>query len=383
MGMHDIDDTIRSILIEHDVDPVRGFLPANDPVQRLADAFEPWERLIIQIPELVSTRQVRHAVDALPELDARRLTEEPELRRAMLLLSVFGSAYVWNQSEPSRSLPATLCRPWSEIAARLHRPMIVAHASIVLHNWRLIDPDLGLQTDNLEALASFGGSPDEHWFYMVTVAIEACGARSLPLLLMGKKAAAADAANELTDALQIVGGTIQAMTTELERMEEQCRHDVFYRDIRPYLTGWPEPGVVYEGVGEHPQIFHGGSAAQSSLLNALDAALDIPHEHPGTSTFLQAMRRYMPPRHRRFIEHLESGASIRDAAARHASSSAAFDRCIDAMVHFRKTHQAITMRYITQQAPTSDEAVGTGGTDYADFLRRTRLETSDRRLDTP
>ena len=91
----------------------------------------------------------------------------------------------------------------------------------------------------------------------------------------------------------------------------------------------------------------------------------------------------MPPRHRRFIEHLESGVSVRDAAARHASSSKAFDRCIDAMVHFRKTHQAITMRYITQQAPTSDEAVGTGGTDYADFLRRTRLETSDRKLDTP
>ncbi|MCH2149751.1 MAG: indoleamine 2,3-dioxygenase, partial [Phycisphaerales bacterium] len=73
--------------------------------------------------------------------------------------------------------------------------------------------------------------------------------------------------------------------------------------------------------------------------------------------------------------------SVRDAAAAHPRTRTAFDRCIDALVHFRKTHQSITMRYITQQAPSSDEAIGTGGTEYADFLRRTRLETSQRRLD--
>jgi indoleamine 2,3-dioxygenase len=381
MDRNDIDDSIRSILIEHDVDPARGFLPSVDPLHRLPDEFESWERLAEHLPAHIAQQQVLDAVRSLPPLDTGALDDEPMLRRAMLLLSIFGNACVWSGTEPALTLPAALCTPWAEISTRLQRPMIIAHASIVLHNWTMVNPELGFQPDNLRMLASFGGSPDEEWFYMVTVAIEACGARALPRLLTGMSAASSDDADMLARSLEAVGDVIEAMTGELERMEERCRHDVFYQHIRPYLTGWPEPGVVYEGVSSTPEVLHGGSAAQSSLLNAIDAGLDIPHEHPGTSSFLQAMRRYMPPRHRRFIEHLESGPSIRDAAARHPATRAKFDRCIEALTHFRRTHQAITMRYITQQAPTTDDAIGTGGTDYADFLRRTRLETSDRTLD--
>ena len=381
IGRLDIDAWTHSILIEHDVDPARGFLPSRDPLHTLPPAFHSWEQLAGRLPELIGTPGVLQAVQALPALDIDLLVDEPMLRRAMLLLSIFGSACVWSGPEPVLTLPSALCTPWSDVAGRLQRPLIIAHASIVLHNWAMVDPALGFQPDNLRMLASFGGSPDEEWFYMVTVAIEACGARALPQLLRGKHAASTGDPETLLAALQAIADTIQAMTSLLERMEERCRHDVFYQHIRPYLTGWPEPGVVYEGIADTPHILHGGSAAQSSLLNAMDAGLDIPHDHPGTSSFLQAMRHYMPPRHRRFIEMLETGSSIREAAAEHQPTRIAFDRCIEGLTQFRRTHQAITMRYITQQAPTTGEATGTGGTDYADFLRRTRLDTSDRRLD--
>ena len=377
----DIDEWSRSVLMEHDVDPVRGFLPGDDPLDTLPTAFHPWERLADRLPDLIGTPDVLQAVQALPTPDIELLVDEPMLRRAMLLLSIFGNACVWSGPEPILTLPSSLCTSWSHVATRLQRPLIIAHASIVLHNWTMIDPALGFQPDNLRMLASFGGSSDEEWFYMVTVAIEACGARVLPQLLLGKHAASSDDHDALQTVLHVIGETIRAMTSMLERMEERCRHDVFYHHIRPYLTGWPEPGVVYEGVSDTPHILHGGSAAQSSLLNAMDAGLDIPHDHPGTRSFLQAMRDYMPPRHRRFVEFLETGPSLRDAAAKHEATRIAFDRCIDRLTHFRRTHQAITMRYITQQAPTTHEATGTGGTDYADFLRRTRLETSDRKLD--
>ncbi|MDG2292222.1 MAG: hypothetical protein P8L37_06155, partial [Phycisphaerales bacterium] len=200
-------------------------------------------------------------------------------------------------------------------------------------------------------------------------------------LLAAQDAEEANQHDALITALHVIAETIADMTMELVRMEERCSHAVFYHRVRPFLTGWAEPGLIYEGVSRDPVVLHGGSAAQSSLLNALDAALDVPHEHPGTRPFLQAMRKYMPPRHRKFIEHLEAGPSVREASADNANTRAAFDRCIDALVHFRKTHQEITMRYITQQAPSTDQAIGTGGTEYADFLRRTRLETSQRRLD--
>lgn len=376
-----MDDSIKSRLLQHDVHPERGFLPASDPLQCLPDEYRPWEQLAVDLPALISTQQIRGAIMDLPELDATQLTGEPELRRAMLLLSVFASACVWSRNQPLTSLPPALCRPWADVAHTLQRPMIIAHASIVLHNWRRIDPTGPIAPDNLRVLACFRGGPDEAWFYLVTVAIEACGARALPSLLLAQDAVAKNELGDLAAALDTITDTICDMTVELNRMEERCEHAVFYHRVRPFLTGWPAPGLIYEGVSKEPVVLHGGSAAQSSLLNALDAALDVPHEHPGTQPFLHAMRLYMPPRHRMFIEHLESGPSVRAAAAGDTKTRSSYDRCIDALAHFRKTHQAITMRYITQQAPAVDKAVGTGGTEYADFLRRTRLETSQRRLD--
>ncbi|MCH2148552.1 MAG: indoleamine 2,3-dioxygenase, partial [Phycisphaerales bacterium] len=325
-----MDDSITSRLLLHDVDPERGFLPASDPLRLLPDDFAPWEHLAIDLPALVATQQVREAILNLPALETHTLTSEPELRRAMLLLSVFASACVWSRSQPLTSLPENLCRPWADVASKLDRPMIIAHASIVLHNWRRIDPTGPMSPDNLRALACFRGGPDEEWFYLVTVAIEACGARALPALLAAQDAAGTNDHNGLLTAMKVITETIDEMTMELVRMEERCSHAVFYHRVRPFLTGWPEPGLVYEGINEDPVVLHGGSAAQSSLLNSLDAALDVPHEHPGTKPFLQAMRKYMPPRHRKFIEHLEAGPSVRDAAAAQSDTRTAFDRCIDA-----------------------------------------------------
>ena len=168
----------------------------------------------------------------------------------------------------------------------------------------------------------------------VTVEIEATGAAAIPSLAGVRLAIEQARYEELPGHLEHIARTIRSMTSVLERMEERCRHAVFYRRIRPFLSGWPEPGVVYDGIDEQPVTLHGGSAAQSSLLNAFDAALSIPHEHPGTKPFLQAMRQYMPPRHRRFLEWLEEGWSLHEIADDHGLS-ARYDECIDALVGFR------------------------------------------------
>lgn len=374
------EDRINQELARFDVDPVRGFLPPDDPLDRLPAPWSAWDRLGIDLPALIATGQLRSAIDGLSPLDTDGLHAEPELRRAMLLLSVFGNAYVFCSPEPAMRLPASLARAWSRVAKRLDRPMIIAHASIVLHNWRRIDAAGPIAAENLRTLQGFRGGPDEEWFYLLTAEIEATGAAALPALAAMRIGLERGDHSGFARELERIAETIRTMTVVLERMEERCRHAVFYHRIRPFLSGWPEPGVVYETVDDEPVVLHGGSAAQSSLLNALDAGLSVPHEHPGTRPFLQAMRHYMPPRHRAFLHWLEAGPSLRDAIEHDAHGAAAYDSCIDALVAFRKTHQAITMRYITGQAPDRDEAVGTGGTDYADFLRRTRLETSDRRL---
>ncbi|MBM43954.1 MAG: hypothetical protein CMJ36_02930 [Phycisphaerae bacterium] len=369
-----------SRLAEHDVDPIRGFLPGEDPLQRLPARYVPWERLAFDLPALVSTHLLRDAIEELPLLDTDALESEAELRRAMLLLSVLGGACAWSRPEPPTRLPRSISIPWSEVAERLDRPMIISHASIVLHNWRRIDPAGEIVAKNLRTLQCFRGGPDEEWFYLVTVEIEARGARALPLLLAAREAAATGDTVKLATSLEALSGVIDDLIHVLGQMEPGCRHDVFYHRVRPFLSGWPEPGMIYEGVTTEPVQLHGGSAAQSSLIQSIDAGLDVPHPHPGTRPFLMAMRHYMPPRHRAFVELLELGPSTRDAAAGSPSSADAYDACIDALDRFRKAHMGITARYITQQARSVESAIGTGGTEYADFLRRTRTETNDRRI---
>ena len=61
----DIDEWSRSVLMEHDVDPVRGFLHGDDPLDTLPTAFHPWERLADRLPDLIGTPDVLQAVQAL------------------------------------------------------------------------------------------------------------------------------------------------------------------------------------------------------------------------------------------------------------------------------------------------------------------------------
>ncbi|MCW6004370.1 indoleamine 2,3-dioxygenase [Micromonospora sp. CPCC 205371] len=139
----------------------------------------------------------------------------------------------------------------------------------------------------------------------------------------------------------------------------------FYHRIRPFLTGWPEPGLVYERVDETPRLLTGGSAAQSSLIQAFDAGLRIPHQHEVTGAFLRAMRAYMPLSHRRFLADLEAGPSIFDyVTARrgeHPRLVDAYNACVRAVGDLRAQHLGLTGRYISRFERNGDRAKARAG----------------------
>jgi indoleamine 2,3-dioxygenase len=373
------------MLRDHEVDPERGFLPAQDPLERLPEAFAPWEAIAPRVSSLLLAGQLRAVLEALPVPELARLERRDELERAMLLLSVFGNAYVWALEEPASRLPRSIAVPWSEVANRLGRPPIVSHASIVLRNWRRIDAGGTLTLDNLETLQLFGGSPDEQWFYLIPAAMEACGARALVAIVRARDAVAENQLDALADELETIARIVDELTAILMRTQEKCDPYIFYRRVRPYLTGWPAPGVVYEGVGEAPVTLAGGSAAQSSLFQSIDAALGVSHEHEDSRPFLLAMRAHMPPKHRAFVVALdEGGPLLRALVSKHRDSrpqlADRYDAAVDALDRFRKAHFEIAVRYITRQSPEPHEAKGTGGTSLATFLEKTREETRASRL---
>ncbi|KAI9266443.1 Indoleamine 2,3-dioxygenase [Phascolomyces articulosus] len=386
-------------LEDYDISPTTGFLPTEPPLRRLSDNyFQPWEDLMEDFNGLLLAGKLRQAIHKMPLLDHSRLKTVQEYRRAFLILCMLSHSYVWGKLEKtSETLPANLAVPWSGIANHLGLCPVVCHASVVLWNYRLLDPNGPIDLSNLSALATYSGSLDESWFYLVTTAIESVGAPCLAAMVRSINHVREANYQGLIDDLQTVHTAMEGMNNALQRMFEKCDPYVFYWKIRPYLAGWENMaeaglpfGLIYEGVDsfwsaetdEYADMSHlsegerllrqyrryaGGSAAQSSLIAALDVFLGVEHyptgkrpqvvqkpdsrdqsdlndrykqlptpnpadelhkskEKSGTTTptserppfvrtnrnaFLRAMRMYMPRQHREFLEDLELAANLR------------------------------------------------------------------------
>src|SRR5262249_46857917 len=251
--------------------------------------------------------KLRPTLARLTSPDLNRLESDRHLQRAMLILSIFGNSYVWGGAKPATVIPRGIALPLWTVAEKLGQPPIATYASLALYNWRLLDKNGPLELGNLGALQLFFGGSDEQWFYLTSVAIEAKGAPALKAIVDARNAAASGRVDDLADNLKRIASAFADMRETLLRVEEKCDHYIYYHRVRPFLAGWGEAGVIYEGISDTPQKFVGASAAQSSLLQSLDAGLGVTHRDDGTHPFLLAMRHYMPPAHRRFIEALDDG----------------------------------------------------------------------------
>lgn len=370
-------------LADYDVTPKRGFLPAEDPLTELPPPFAAWDRLSADLPYLVLTSRVRSTLANFKTPDLNLLTTKGELERAMLIVSALCMAYIWTEEPAVEVLPAQLAVPWAAIAERLGRPPMITHSSVVLNNWRRLDPNDGIHAENLACTQHFMGGMDEQWFFTATTALEAIGAPALQPLVEAKAAASVGDVERVTDLLQIVHTVFKQVNVALMRIWEKCDPHIFYNRIRIFVTGFDKTGLLYEGVSDSPLKMHGGSAAQSSLLQAYDAALGIEHLHPETQPFLSLMREYMPPKHRQFIADLAAGQSIFDFVQAQGGDSAEltdiFNQCIDQLDEFRRAHMKIAVVYVLKQGKNGEDGLGTGGTSFVPFLSEARKETKAKR----
>jgi hypothetical protein len=178
---------VRAILKKFDVDPLTGFLPSEDPLQRLPYArYHLWEDLGDDLPKLLGARmgQARCPLEQLPVLSTDKLVTDADLRRAHLLLCLFAHAYVWGGNSPIDTIPKGIAKPLWEVSERLGMPPVLGHPSIVLYNWRRLDVNGDICMENLSTLNNFFDGRDESWFYLITVEIEARGATSIvPMML--------------------------------------------------------------------------------------------------------------------------------------------------------------------------------------------------------
>src|SRR5437870_13429755 len=134
------------------------------------------------------TGKVRNFIKDMPLLDATRLCDDRERRRAMVILSFMGHAYVWGEKETVSSIPACLALPWHQLARMFGRPPVLSYASYALDNWRRLDAQSAIELGNIVLLQSFLGGQDEEWFVVIHVAIEAKAGRARAAIITAQHA---------------------------------------------------------------------------------------------------------------------------------------------------------------------------------------------------
>jgi indoleamine 2,3-dioxygenase len=123
--------------------------------------------------------------------------------------------------------------------------------------------------------------------------MEGRGAAVFPQMLDAMRAVRTDSEDTVTEGLIVLAECINDLSVLLERMYENCDPYVFYHVIRPFLAGSKNMaaaglprGVFYDegdGKGEWRQ-YSGGSNAQSSLIQFIDAFLGVKHYSSGEGT---------------------------------------------------------------------------------------------------
>lgn len=369
-------------LADYDIDPKRGFLPNPDPITNLPQQFKAWDELGAAMPLLLADGKFRISLRNLPMLDSNQLNEGPELERAMMLLSMFANAYVNWGEKIKKSIPSNLAVALWKVAHRLGRQPISSHASIVLNNWKQIDTRRPLIPENLNTLQNFLGGKDEDWFFLSTAGVESAGGEAPKILIAAIDAIETDNSELLHKHLVRLSSAIEKMLVALNRMYEHCEPKLFFERIRPFLTGWEPKGVIYEGVDTKPKIFIGGSAAQSSLLQAIDSGLGIQHKSQASGPFLAEMRKYMPANHRTFLNQLDAAPSISKYVEKINDTLLlnTFNSCVSLLNTFRQKHLEMAITYISKQANDEKAATGTGGTEFVQFLSKAKSETDSSKI---
>ncbi|GLA64977.1 hypothetical protein AtubIFM54640_006711 [Aspergillus tubingensis] len=430
-------------LADYGISADHGFLPPEPPLEILPDPYyAKWEWVVSNLQALLTSRRIREVVDHMSTLSTSYLQSENEWRRAYVVLVFMLHGYVWGGSKPAEKIPPQLTVPLFDVCEHLGLPPVATYAGVCLWNYKPIFPEEPIDDlRNLDTINTFTGSLDEKWFYLVSVAIEARGAPSIPLVLQAIAAARAGNSLVVTECLQRLAEVLDEVGSLLERMYEHCDPYVFYHRIRPYLAGSKNMadaglphGLLYDYGNGQPEYrqYGGGSNAQSPLIQFFDIALGIEHRPTGETRpnntpmkdekegvagaprhgFIQEMRTYMPAAHRRFLEHVNAVANIRQYVEARRSDKAlciAYDACLSMLRAMRDKHIQVVSRYIIIQSrdarssrparatspkrpinlatarngekPDSKKLRGTGGTALIPFLKQARDETGEPAID--
>ena len=269
-----------------------GFLPEKCAAQ-LPELFDSWNTLSEKLPFLNKTKRIVHAVKSMPQIP--RVDEELskltvwQLRRAHVCLGQLAHSYLnshmleksdqaiiraWRSSDATHTfdedqrldsvqqiqrdedsrpvLPSALARPLGFVCRQLGVPPVLTAAALDLWNWRLKDPTLPFELNNLDIISSITGTDTEKNFHLLPVRMHHAAASVLPGVLGYHILVEAQRWTELQHVIESLTSLLDKFVVLFEQVYSLVDIEVFYQVYRPYLSGWESQGLWLEGVAPHP-----------------------------------------------------------------------------------------------------------------------------------
>ena len=351
-----------------------------------------------ELPKLLLTNNVQNKINKLKvnELSVDILLKnksEKEINLAMSHLSFIAHAFMWGGNKPEKILPEVISKPWVKLSKYLGRPPILSYASYCLDNWYQVNQKEPISLDNVALINNFLGGVDEDWFVTIHVCIEDAAGDAIDAAYKLSRLNESNNVDDFNTNLKKILMSLKNVNNIFSKMPEKCDPYIYYHRVRPYIFGTKDnpdlkKGLIYENqFNNKPQFYRGETGAQSSILPFLDGALGIYHSNDNLRHYLNEMRDYMPPKHRKMIEDVEKRSKAKDLISQSKKLMNVYNNCLEEIRKFRAMHLEYAATYIHKQAQvrntfgTGGSTIrGTGGTPFMKYLKKHRDETQKQKV---
>ena len=377
------------------------FLPKKDPLKTYTTdtrSLKLIADIAAHLPKLLLTGKVQKTIKDLDvnSLSVNSIIKDGDIREvklAMAHLSFISHAYIWGGKNPEKTLPEAIAKPWVKLANKLERPPILSYGSYCLDNWYRVDSKEDISLQNVGLITNFLGGVDEDWFVTIHVCIENAASKAVNAATKLSYLNEDNSINDYLANLKDIVASLKEVNNIFSRMPEKCDPYIYYHRVRPFIFGTKDnpdlkKGLIYEGqFNNKPQFFRGETGAQSSIMPFLDGALGIYHTKDHLRHYLNEMRDYMPPEHRKMIEDVESRSNAKTYIQQSKRLVNEYNKCLEEIRKFRALHLEFAATYIHQQSQIKNPfgrggstITGTGGTPFMKYLKKHRDETQKQKI---
>ena len=352
----------------------------NNPVTSLPEPeFSEWNSLAKNFPSILREGEIRSTVENLKSVNCQNLTYR-EKRCAHVFACHFASGYVHDRSADTSSdrLPASIAEPLYYLCRELGMiSTLSAPQNCANYTGNLED------INQLQSIIDLFEQPERsyEWFMLVAIRVEYEFAPVIKAIYDIQIAVLDNDVELARKSLDVIKSSITSMDKVFEKMYQKCDADVFYDDIRPFLSGWKgnpalPDGLFFEGVGK--RVYHpGGSAGQSATLATLDTFFGVRHTGK-IKEFMDEMRTAMPTMHVKFLEELAEISPRVKNYVEVNDLSFPWNNAVEELVKLRQNHMIMVTKYIINVANRHKNR-RLSGVAFGSFIRSKNSPESGRR----